>query len=89
MQGSSRALNEKFGFHSDGFEVYICNNCGFYAIVNEKGDNQIFDCKTCGDKADIRKVRSGWASKILFQEQTGMQLKVQFGLKDHTFDQYV
>lgn len=34
--GAMRFLKEKFYEHSDAFDVYICRNCGKYAVYNKE-----------------------------------------------------
>jgi len=64
--GSARMLSEKFNYHSDGYNEYICRSCGKPAIVNHR--ENIYKCRYCGDNADITCIPTSWTSKLFMQE---------------------
>lgn len=80
--GASRMFSEKMYDHSDGFEVHVCR-CGNYAILNE--DEDLYNCKECGDSADINIIPSCWSSKQLFMELNAMGIVCTFGTEPPTY----
>lgn len=84
--GTSRFLGEKMFAHSDGYYVYICQECGNYSIVNHK--ERLFECKQCGDSANIVEVPSSWSSKLLFHEMQSSQIGIKFILKPPVYQDY-
>jgi DNA-directed RNA polymerase beta subunit len=82
--GLSRFLSEKFFDHSDGYKIYICRGCGKNAIVNHKLKK--YQCKTCGDDADIAEVDSSWTSKLFMQELQGMNIGARPKLEPYTYE---
>ena len=80
--GSSNFLMEKIRDDSDGYDLYVCRNCGKMPVVNE--DKSIYRCQNCLDKGvepDIFKVRSTWATKLFLQELESAGVGVSLGLK--------
>jgi len=84
--GATALLHEKFFSHSDGFNIYICRNCGQYAVVNHK--RGIYKCHTCKDNADIAKVPSSYSSKLFTQELMSMNVGVRLGLTPYEYEEY-
>jgi len=79
--GSSHFLMEKIRDDSDGYDLYICRNCGKMPVVNE--DKRIYRCQDCmakGIEPEIFKVRSSWASKLFLQELETCNVGVALGL---------
>jgi len=75
------ALNSKYTDHSDGFDIYICRNCGTDAIVNV-GLNLV-KCRRCLDNAVIHKIPSTWSSKTFFQELRAMGFGTYIGVEPY------
>jgi len=84
--GAPRYLAEKFYADSDGFKLYICGNCGNYTIVNHR--KNLFECKQCGDLADIHEINSSWSSKLLFHQMEACNIKPKFILEPPVFERY-
>jgi len=84
--GSARFLGEKFFNHSDGFYIYICANCGNYAVVNHY--KKIYECKQCGDEANIYEVPSSWSSKLLFHELESSCIGTKFIMEPAKYQDY-
>ena len=84
--GAPRFLAEKFYSDSDGYNLYICANCGNYSIVNYR--RNIYECKQCGDLADIHKINSSWSSKLLFHQLEACHIKPKFILDPPAFERY-
>lgn len=85
--GASHFLMEKFRDDSDGFDIYVCRNCGKRPIVNEK--QGIIICNTCdamGLDPQPVKIRSTWASKLFFQELESINVGVQLGLDPFEYE---
>ena len=59
---------------SDLYEVYVCNDCGFF------GYNKY--CTHCQDKNQVYKVKMPYACKLLLQELTSMGIRAKMGLRD-------
>lgn len=84
--GSMLFLINKLMTDSDGYNMYVCRNCGQLPLVNIY--EQIYICHICKDNADISMVRTKWASKLFIQELNGMGIGTKFMLRPHTFDIY-
>jgi DNA-directed RNA polymerase beta subunit len=84
--GSMLFLINKLMTDSDGYNMYVCRNCGQLPLVNLY--EQIYICHTCRDNADIAMVRTKWASKLFVQELNGMGIGIKFMLRPFTFDIY-
>lgn len=74
-QGATMFITSKFYEDSDGFDVYICKNCGNDAIVNEK--HKIYVCRTCDEMADIVKVPNRFAVHLFAQELRSMYVDLK------------
>ena len=85
--GAPSFLGEKFFNNSDGYYVYICAECGNYATaVNHY--RKLFECKQCGDGANIYEVPSSWSSKLLMHEIQSSQIGLKFEMKPPTYQRY-
>lgn len=71
--GISGFLKERIFECSDEFYVYVCNDCGNIAIANE--EENIYDCKLCGNKLRFSKINMPYATKLLFYELNGMSIQ--------------
>jgi DNA-directed RNA polymerase beta subunit len=77
--GIMAALKEKFYNHSDGFDLYVCKRCGHNSIYNAKnGKNGTYDCKLCGDLADIARTPSSWMSNIVKSEIVASNIEMRY-----------
>lgn len=74
-QGATMFISSKFYKNSDGFDVYICKNCGNDAIVNEK--QNIYICRTCNELADIVRVPNRFACHLFVQELRSMYIDLK------------
>lgn len=79
--GTMRAFHEKFYRDSDGMFIYVCRGCGARAIVNE--ERKIYNCRNCGDLADIARVPSSWASNLFLNEAGTMNVDMRLELEPH------
>lgn len=82
--GTVRFLMEKFLNDSDGFYIFVCRICGTRSIVNEQLG--IYKCKICGDDADIVKIRTAWASNLLFHEMNAMNIGTRLGVAPYQYE---
>ena len=72
--GASNLLLERLMIASDLYEIYVCNECGFF------GYNKY--CNHCWDKDKVYKVKMPYACKLLLQELSSMNIWPKIGLKD-------
>ena len=70
--GSAAFLKETLMNRSDLFSTYICDECGFVAIGNEK--ENVRKCQSCGSEVDIRRIQLPYAMKLLTQEFESMSI---------------
>jgi Asfivirus DNA-directed RNA polymerase RPB2 len=82
-QGCGHFIMEKFRDDSDGFDIYVCRNCGNRPVVNEFHGMEI--CNTCRDDVDTVKIRSAWGSKLFFQELESMNVGVRLGVQPYEY----
>ena len=69
---------------SDGREINICRNCGNTAVLNEYMN--IYDCRTCGELADISTIDSSKSAILLNEELAASNIKIKYGLKPREFE---
>lgn len=82
--GSGHAIMEKMRDDSDGYDMYVCANCGKLPVVNE--EQKIFRCNVCQmnkREPNIQKIRSTWSSKLLMQEIESTGINVELELKKY------
>lgn len=84
-QGAGHFIMEKFRDDSDGFDIYVCRNCGKRPVVNEFINIAI--CNVCRDDADIVKIPTTYASKLFFQELESMNVGVRLGVRPFEYEQ--
>jgi len=84
-QGAAHFIMEKFRDDSDGFDIYVCRNCGKRPVVNEFLGVEI--CNVCRDDADIVKIASTWATKLFLQECESMNVGINLGVKPFEYEQ--
>ena len=73
--GSMRLLGEKFFYHSDGYNEYVCRVCGKPAVVNHQ--ENIYKCRYCADNADIVCIPTSWTSKLFVQEMESTNVGIR------------
>lgn len=81
VQGAMRILDNKFYKDSDGYNIYVCRNCGKQAIYNP--NYNIYKCNTesCKSNEEIVEVRSSWSVKTFFDELHAMGINTSFGIE--------
>ncbi len=68
--GVAEFTKERFVECSDGFDAWVCNDCGLLGIVNpEQG---IWLCKGCQNTTNFSNVQIPYASKLFLQELESM-----------------
>ena len=84
--GSMLNMYEKLSTDSDGRIIYICRNCGNFAIYNEY--RNIYICKVCEEYADISAV-DGSKTAILFAEElAASNINMKYGITPREFEQW-
>lgn len=73
--GAVEILTELWKNKSDGFEMFICGKCGDIAIGNDQ--KKFYYCYNCNSSEDIHRISTNYASKLLIQELTGLNLRVR------------
>ncbi len=63
---------------SDLFNIYVCQNCGLFAVVNPDPENEKFYCSGCNQFSQITLLQIPYACKLLFQELQGMMITPRF-----------
>ncbi len=82
--GSMLNMYEKLSIDSDGRTIYICRNCGNYAVYNEY--RNIYICKVCEEYADISAI-DGSKSAILFAEElAASNISMRYGVTPREFE---
>ena len=79
--GAAKFLKERLFDVSDFYKVFVCVNCGFFAIANLK--NNEFRCERCregetGLNTEIVQVNIPYACKLLIQELAAMHIAIRF-----------
>lgn len=73
--GTIQFLKETLQDRSDNFKMYICDNCGLTATVNE--DENIYKCKVCDNLSKFSEIRIPYAMKLLIQELESMTISLR------------
>jgi len=82
--GSMLNMYEKLSTDSDGRIIYICRNCGNFAVYNEY--RNIYICKVCEEYADIAAV-DGSKTAILFAEElAASNISMRYGITPREFE---
>lgn len=68
--GVAEFTKERFVECSDGFNTWVCNDCGLLGIVNPKQD--IWLCRGCQNTTNFSNVQIPYASKLFIQELESM-----------------
>ena len=81
--GAVAFLKERLLDVSDKFEVYICENCGNYAVVNPDEAVQLYRCDNCDKCNSFKMIQIPYAAKLLSQELQGMGLNMKYFFNGH------
>lgn len=84
--GNPQMLMEKIRDHSDGTDIYICNNCQRRAIVDHRQGNT--KCKYCKDNSDIVRNKNGWINNLFIDEIESMGIGIKLGTKPYEYIKY-
>jgi DNA-directed RNA polymerase beta subunit len=82
--GSMLNLYEKCSMDSDGRKLPICRGCASIAVLNEF--HRIYECKTCGELADIEVVESSKSAILLMEELNASGCSMRLGLRPREFE---
>lgn len=74
--GAMTFLKERLMDVSDKFSVYVCNECGNYAIVNP--DEELYMCDKCDQYNSFHHINLPYASKLLSQELQGIGINMKY-----------
>ena len=66
---------ERFFECSDKYVFYVCSECGTIAIANSI--EKIYQCKSCRDSINFKKIRAPYSFKLLLQELYGMGISMR------------
>lgn len=85
--GAGHFIMEKFREDSDGFDIYVCRNCGQMPVVNE-AENIIIcrRCRTAGMAPKVVKVKTTWTSKLFLQELQTMSVGHDLGIAPYEYE---
>jgi len=81
--GTIRQIFSKFYKDCDGIKIFVCRICNNRAVVNEK--EGVYNCKYCGDDADIARVDSSWVANLFMNEISAMNIKMDLELDPYTY----
>lgn len=84
--GAMLNMYEKLSIDSDGRTVYICRNCGNFAVYNEY--KNIYICKSCDEYADIASVDSSKTAVLFLEELAASCVGVRAGVTPREFEIY-
>ena len=77
-------LFEKTSQDSDGRVMHVCRGCSALAAYNEFQD--IYDCRNCGQLADIAAVDGSKSAILLHEELAAANVAVRLGLRPRACD---
>jgi DNA-directed RNA polymerase II subunit RPB2 len=83
--GSMMNLFEKCSTDSDGRTMYVCRGCAALAVYNEY--HGIYQCRTCGEMADISAVDGTKTAILLHEELATASIRVKLGLRPREFEE--
>ena len=79
--GIAQFLKETLQDRSDNYRMYVCQDCGLVAAVNEK-DN-IYKCGNCDNYSRFSEVRIPYAMKLFIQELESMTVAPRLITNSH------
>lgn len=82
--GSMLNLFEKTSTDSDGRKMHICRGCGALAVFNEY--HNVYQCRTCGELADIATVDGSKSAILLHEELAAANIHIRLGLRPREFE---
>jgi len=79
--GITKFISEKFYYHSNNAQIYVCEKCGTIPTVNiTRG----VSCRICLDNSRIYAVDTTWSSWVFLNELNAMY-KIRIELEDHKY----
>lgn len=84
--GAQQVLHEKLHTDSDGRTGVVCRTCGEYAVLNP--DQSLYECRQCGEMADITAVESCVGSRLMRAELGGSCIKMSLALAPRQVEAY-
>ena len=84
--GATMNLMEKFRDHSDGFNIYVCQNCNRRAVVNE--DKGTTKCYYCDDNSDIVRIKNSWSTNLMINEVESMGIGINLIPEPYAYEVY-
>jgi DNA-directed RNA polymerase beta subunit len=82
--GSMLNLFEKTSTDSDGRKMHVCRGCGALAVFNEY--HNVYQCRTCGELADLATVDGSKSAVLLHEELAAANIHVRLGLRPREFE---
>jgi len=82
--GSMLNLFEKTSTDSDGRKMHICRGCGAFAVFNEY--HNVYQCRTCGELADLATVDGSKSAILLHEELAAANIHIRLGLRPREFE---
>jgi DNA-directed RNA polymerase beta subunit len=82
--GSMLNMYEKLSIDSDGRIVYICRNCGNFAVYNEYVN--IYICKICEEYADIAAIDSSKTATLFAEELAASNISMRYNITPREFE---
>eukprot|EP01028_Stygiella_incarcerata_P000198 TRINITY_DN1028_c0_g3_i3.p1 TRINITY_DN1028_c0_g3~~TRINITY_DN1028_c0_g3_i3.p1 ORF type:complete len:1264 (+),score=296.08 TRINITY_DN1028_c0_g3_i3:424-3792(+) len=70
--GAAHWLKERLCDVSDIYSVYVCDDCGFFAIADQRTGE--IHCKSCRNSTRISRIEIPYAFKLLVQELMSMSI---------------
>jgi len=83
--GSMMNLFEKRSTDSDGRTLYVCRGCTAFAVYNEY--HGIYQCRTCGEMADISAVDGTKTATLFHEELAASGIRMRMGLRPRSFEE--
>lgn len=69
--GATATMKDRLMEQSDEFAMWVCGTCGL--IANVADTDKIKQCSVC-NSMNIARVKLPYGSKLIFQEQMGMNI---------------
>jgi hypothetical protein len=64
--------------------MHICRGCGAFAVFNEY--HNVYQCRTCGELADLATVDGSKSAILLHEELAAANIHVRLGLRPREFE---